>query len=135
VGSQTRLDVDGKRRNGKRIIARALWEIATTGRTTLPREDGEYEIVVVGDSWFNVVKWLYHHIDGPPKVRTEISGPEGGPIQTQDLTLDEKERNRALSTFAEYVTSQLCHAGSADSDNAMGTAEHSAVDGAAEPGG
>ena len=88
-GSKTREDVDGKRRSGKRIMARALWEIATTGQTTLPRADGEYKVSVKGDGWFDVVKWLYQHIDGPPKLRAEISGPEGSPIQVDTLTIRE----------------------------------------------
>ena len=63
---KTILDVDGKRRGGKHIIARALWELATTGRTSLASDDGIKELRVSGDDWFGIVKWLYAHIDGPP---------------------------------------------------------------------
>jgi len=77
AGSRAREDVDGKRRSGKRIIARALWEIASTGRTSLPREDGGVEIKVEGAAWFDVVKWLYQHIDGPPNLRVEGAGEDG----------------------------------------------------------
>ena len=38
-GSTTLLDIDGKKRSGKLVVSRALWELATTGRTTL--QDGE----------------------------------------------------------------------------------------------
>lgn len=134
AGSRTREDVDGKRRNGKRIMARALWELATTGRATLPREGGVYEVEVSGDGWFDVVKWLYQHIDGPPKLRQEISGPGGGPIKTQDVTLGATERNRAVAKLAEFIATGLS-ANSEERDDAMGTAERPAVDGAAEPGG
>ena len=54
-------------------MSRALWEIATTGRTSLPREDGVYDIQVEGDAWFDVVKWLYQHIDGPPKQSADVN--------------------------------------------------------------
>jgi hypothetical protein len=66
--------------------------------------------------------------------RTEISGPDGGPIKSQDVTLGARERNRAVAKLAEFIATGLL-ASDPGSDNAMGTAEHSAVDGAAEPGG
>jgi len=74
-GSRTLEDVDGKRRSGKRIVARAMWELATTGQTTLPQPDGSVmQLSIDGAGWFDVVKWLYQHIDGPPKMQAEISG-------------------------------------------------------------
>ena len=41
-----------------------VWELATTGETTFP----EGKVIHVGASgWFDVVKWLYAQIEGPPK--------------------------------------------------------------------
>ena len=71
AGSRTREDVDGKRRSGKRIIARALWELASTGCTVLPREDGKsYQIAISGDGWF----------DEAPECDPRLLGPYGGPL-------------------------------------------------------
>jgi hypothetical protein len=67
-GAKTVL-VDGKPMSGKRYIARALWELATTGRVTLP--DGTSWTVDPKD-WLDTVKWLYVHIDGPAKTETKV---------------------------------------------------------------
>lgn len=78
AGSRTHEDVDGKRRSGKRIAARLAWEVITTGQATLP---GGQVLKVSPSDWFNVLKWVYAQIDGPPKSRMEIGGPGGGPIE------------------------------------------------------
>lgn len=75
AGSRT-VEIDGKNVSGKQLIARMVWELAMTGRSTYP--DGR-EIVVPGEDWFNIVKWLYQHIDGPPKGEVDITS-DGKPI-------------------------------------------------------
>jgi len=57
--------------SGKRLMAFLAWQIATTGKATFP--DGtvlEASPKDVMDTW----KWLYAHIDGPPKASLELSG-------------------------------------------------------------
>lgn len=61
--------VDGKPMSGKRFIARALWELATSGRVTMP--DGAVWTVDPKD-WLDTVKWLYVHIDGPAKTEARV---------------------------------------------------------------
>ena len=68
--------------NGKRIIARALWELATTGRTTLPGET-TIKMVASPQEWLDVVQWIYKHIDGPAVQRMSHEGPDGGPLQVE----------------------------------------------------
>lgn len=78
-GSKTYTDVDGKRRAGKAIVARALWQIAATGSALLPDKDGGEDsvprLVEISslDEWFTVVKWLYAQIDGPPRQELDVS--------------------------------------------------------------
>jgi len=55
---------DGTRMSGKRWLARSLWELVTTLRVTLP--DGR-TISPEPEGWFEVVKFIYAQIDGPPK--------------------------------------------------------------------
>lgn len=55
---------DGKRMAGRRFLALALWELATEAQVTLL--DGIVRKVGLAD-WLEAVKWLYSHIDGPPK--------------------------------------------------------------------
>ena len=59
------VEYDGKRVSGKRLIARLLWQAATTGECKLP--DGESLIVKDFSDWLGVVKFLYAQIDGLPK--------------------------------------------------------------------
>lgn len=58
-------------------MACLAWQIATTGKATFP--DGtvlEASPRDVMDIW----KWLYAHIDGPPKHEVELTGADGGPV-------------------------------------------------------
>ncbi len=71
------LDDGGKRASRRRVLARMVWEAATTGSVTFP--DGKALKVDAGD-WFEVVKWLYTHIDGPAPKPIELSGPDGEPF-------------------------------------------------------
>lgn len=73
AGNQT-LDVGGERISGKRLIARLAWEVATKGEATLP--SGRMLVVAPAD-WFDVVKWIYTHIDGPAKQSMDVHITEG----------------------------------------------------------
>jgi len=72
-GSATQEDIDGKRRSGKQIVARLMWELAVNGKATFP--DGKV-LEASPQDWLGAVKWLYQHIDGPPKGQLELSTPE-----------------------------------------------------------
>jgi hypothetical protein len=55
--------------SGGELLARLLWQIATTGKAKFP--DGT-ELIVGPKDWLETVKWLYVHIDGPaPKPEPE----------------------------------------------------------------
>ncbi len=75
AGSKT-VDDDGKSTSRRRVLARMVWEAATTGSVRFP--DGKALKVDAGD-WFDVVKWIYSHIDGPPKQQIGLTGVEDGP--------------------------------------------------------
>ncbi len=47
------------------------WEVATRGCVTFA--DGK-TLTIAPEDWFDVVKWIYSHIDGPPKQDIEFSG-------------------------------------------------------------
>jgi len=76
AGSKT-IECDGKNISGKRFVAAKLWELAKTGTCTFPNGT---VYTVDGAGWFDVVKFLYSQIDGPPKSTTEITGADGGNI-------------------------------------------------------
>ena len=77
TGNRTIEDVDGKRRPGKRILARALWEIVTKGQAELP--SGK-TLKVSPHDWLDIAKWLYAQIDGAPRQVHEHSGLDGGDL-------------------------------------------------------
>ena len=90
AGRKTITDVDGKRRAGNRVVARLLWEIATTGQCAMPDGKGGSKTLQPQktDQWFEIVKWIYRQVDGgAPKQLDVQSG--GEPIQTNVLVVRE----------------------------------------------
>jgi hypothetical protein len=69
AGNKT-VEAGGKKVTGKRLLGRMLWEIATTGQTVMP--DGASLLLDPGD-WVGLVKWIYTHIDGPPKAELDVT--------------------------------------------------------------
>lgn len=69
AGSHT-VEIDGHKVSGKRAIADMLWELATTRQITFP--DGTV-LQAGADAWLDTVKWLYQHIDGPPKAGLDVT--------------------------------------------------------------
>lgn len=79
-----RVTTDDGEAAGKKLLAQHVWNIVTTGQTTLP--DGRL-LVANFDNWADTVRWLYAHIDGPPKVetKTEHSGGLGLHVTYDDV--------------------------------------------------
>ena len=63
------VEVNGKSRSGKQLAASMVWEGVTTRRVTFP--DGE-TVTLSPYHWLELVKWLYAHIDGPPRQEIGI---------------------------------------------------------------
>lgn len=57
----------------KRLLADLLWSIASTGSAQFPNGD---RLILDPADWFGVVKFLYQHIDGPPKSEVDITSGE-----------------------------------------------------------
>lgn len=65
---------EGRQSARKRVLAELMAEFVTTGRATMP--DGRILDAAPKD-WIETVKWVYAHIDGPPKQELELSGSLG----------------------------------------------------------
>lgn len=63
AGNRTIL-IDGKPVAGKRVLPGLAWEAALSAAVTLP--DGT-RLEFSPRDWLDLLKWLYTHIDGPPK--------------------------------------------------------------------
>lgn len=67
------------RLESREVLAAQLWEAVMTGKVTL--SDGTELQVKNAEDWFNIAKWLYQQIDGPPKLQADISSQQGGEVQ------------------------------------------------------
>lgn len=63
----------------RRLLANLLWQAASTGEVTFPGDENATPLDI--EDWIGVVKFIYQHIDGPPKTELEMSGANGGPIE------------------------------------------------------
>ena len=86
AGSKT-VERDGKRISGKRLIAVCCWELAKTGETTLP--GGKKLEVDDHKEWLDLVRFIYQHIDGPPKAELDVT--TGGDRLTIEYVNDWRE--------------------------------------------
>lgn len=64
AGSRSVDLADGTRLARRRLAAEHLWNIITRGATTLP--DGT-ELRPDPRTYLETVRWVYGHVDGPPK--------------------------------------------------------------------
>lgn len=78
----------GKKVARKQLLASLLWEAATTGKVTfdMPPESTPDTseptpgvMLLPAKEWLGVVKFLYEHIDGPPKGELDITSG-GAPV-------------------------------------------------------
>ena len=106
-GGSRVVDVDGKQRGGKHIVARALWELAATGKTELMNEDGVKVLEVGAKGWFEIVKWLYSQIDGPPRQQLDIDA---------NVTNDEDYRNKLEQRLLGLVADRIASGVSGESE-------------------
>jgi hypothetical protein len=56
---------------GNKVLAALVVELVTTGIATLP---GGKVMEAAPRDWLETVKWIYTHVDGPPKAELELSG-------------------------------------------------------------
>jgi len=76
VGDQE-LEFEGQQLSGKKVLAILLWRLLTGGTAVLPNG---VEIKVSTDSWINLVRFLYKHVDGPPPQDVNLDGQLNIPV-------------------------------------------------------
>ncbi len=79
------VEIDGKRIAGRRLLARLASEVLTTGRARFP--DGTV-LEVSGKDWIDFAKWVYGHVDGPPRQEFDVTSG-GEPLIIQIARRDE----------------------------------------------
>lgn len=55
----------------KKMLADLMWQAATEGAVEFSHGN---QLVLEASDWIGVIKFLYQHIDGPPKSEIEHSG-------------------------------------------------------------
>jgi hypothetical protein len=87
TGSKT-IEVGGKKVKRNAFLAGALWEAVTERRVTFP--DGTV-VTIKMDAWWEVVEFLYKHIDGPPKAEMDLTS--GGKAVSLTVVYQDKKKN------------------------------------------
>lgn len=91
------VEVNGKSVTSRQLLARLVWQAVLSGRVDLLASDKapvmlpDGEPITVGldldgKQWVELVKFLYGHIDGPPKQQVEVGGRDGGDIVVRTIT-------------------------------------------------
>lgn len=65
--------------------------------------DGRQE-QIGSKEWLDLVKWLYHHIDGAAPSKVQVSSPEGEALRIEDVSpLTTAERLARISALFEQA--------------------------------
>jgi len=80
----------GVQKSRKRILARLVSEGATEGRVMFP--DGS-TIQLGPQDWMNFVKWIYSHVDGPPRAELDVTS-KGESLFDMPAWIARAEQNR-----------------------------------------
>lgn len=83
AGSKT-VEVGDKKVSGKNLVAALVWQGITTRQIEFP--DGD-KMKLQPYHWLELVKWMYGHIDGPPKQGP--SGAQDDPVHQVSMTATE----------------------------------------------
>jgi hypothetical protein len=97
--NKTALDIDGKRHQNKRILARVAIEAATTGSVTFTKvsKTGEAHNVterIDPRDWMTWAKYVIDRIDGPAKQRVDVTTNDES--LNDDGVLTDKQRQALL---------------------------------------
>lgn len=82
----------------KRFLAELVWQAATTGQAEMPGKT----LTIGPDDWFEIVKFIYTHIDGAAKSSVELTGAGGGPVE-----IKQADREQATRELTEWQQEQL----------------------------
>jgi hypothetical protein len=83
----------GKRISAKRQIAKNLIDLALTTTTTLI--DNTKISVADSEDWFNIIKFIYGQIDGPPKAEVDVTS------NGESISLSDDERLARLTALLD----------------------------------
>ena len=83
------VDVDGKKVARKRIVAGLAWELLANGEAVLPNKR---KLTLDPGDWLGLYKWIYQHIDGPPKAEVDVTSG-GKAITWRDFISDNAQQD------------------------------------------
>lgn len=77
AGSEIVTLKNGEKITRKDLLARMVWEVTTTGETTLA--NGK-RLRVAPKDWFAIMQFIYKHIDGNPTQSLDVTS-DGEPLK------------------------------------------------------
>jgi hypothetical protein len=100
--NKTAPDIDGKRRQNRRILARVAVEAATTGSVTFAKVSKTGEVHAVTEKidprdWMTWAKYVIDRIDGPAKQRMDITTNDES--LNNDGVLTDQQRQSLLAAL------------------------------------
>jgi hypothetical protein len=91
AGSAT-VEINGERVTGKRLVGKMAWEGLTTGAINFPDNK---TMRLSPQDWKDLLKWIYGHIDGPPKQELDVtSGGKELPAAVINVYLPDNNRDK-----------------------------------------
>jgi hypothetical protein len=130
AGNATIEDADGKRRGGKRIVARLVWEGISTGEVSFP---GGKRLKLSPADWFDLLKWVYAQVDGPPKHLVDVTTNDES-LNAGSANYTAEQQIRAITTLYDAIRAGMLDGDSGGQD-AMDATERPAVGGDPESSG
>lgn len=104
AGGKT-VEVDGQRVSSRQLLARLVWQAIISGRVSLLVANDPVSVNVVqmdsaepvevpspileldGKQWVELVKFVYSHVDGPPKAAIDVT-TAGQPLQIVEMVIE-----------------------------------------------
>jgi len=107
---KTHPDADGKKRKGTIILGGLLAEAILTGEVRLTSKK---KLELAPREWFELTKFVAVHIDGHAPQAVELTGQDGGPIESKDVTLTDDDRAARIIALLDKARAR--RVGQADS--------------------
>ena len=92
----------------KEALAQMAWALVLDGKTKYTSGRKVLRVEDVND-WMKIVEFLFNRIDGKPVSQHELSGPDGGPIESStvsDLSKLSVAELKQLRDLAEKMESE-----------------------------
>jgi hypothetical protein len=93
---------------GRKLVSNMLWDVVTTGTLKLP--DGK-TMEAEPKEWFEIVKFIYSQIDGPPRATIGITDNDGNDVLPSLASAFDSKISRLAERVGARVVSEQSDGG------------------------